>query len=112
PYHVICHVPTQGLLVWHGTERNVMTGSQIIIRQAEPSDAPAAVAMSVSSWRTAHSELLPAHLLNLTDQSREERGIAKWLEKGDVDAFVAEEAGQVIGFAMLRPSGDEPHGEA
>jgi GNAT superfamily N-acetyltransferase len=86
-----------------------MSGSGFAIRRAGASDAAEIAAMCIPSWRDAHRDLLPTDLLDLADQVRDEANFSKWLARGDVDGFAAEEAGRIVGFAMLRPAMLRPY---
>jgi len=77
------------------------------IRKAELSDAKGIAAVHVAAWRVAYRGLLPDDLLDrLSAEDTEER----WSERiarpwGHI--FVAEEQGQVVGFAACGNSQDE-----
>ncbi len=80
------------------------------IRRAQVSDARAIATVHVRSWQAAYRGLLPQDYLDGLDPGprsvRWERALAEldWPRRG---VLVAEDAGQVVGFATLVPSRDQ-----
>jgi GNAT superfamily N-acetyltransferase len=79
-----------------------------MVRKAVPDDAHAIARVHVSSWRSTYSGLLPADFL----ESLSEMGYAeRWrrlIADGSSRIYVAEDEGDVVGFAS---SGHERAGE-
>ena len=79
------------------------------IRPAQASDARAIATVHVRSWQSAYRGLLPQDYLDGLDPAartaRSERALAEmdWPRRG---VLVAEDAGQVVGFAGFCPSRD------
>lgn len=84
------------------------------IRVAVPADAPEIARIHIRTWQTAYRGQLPDDLLEaMTGQL--ERRTAFWREHISTGAsargqtvLVAEEKGDVVGFATCGPSEDEP----
>jgi len=78
----------------------------IEVRRATPVDAFAIAAVHVASWRAAYRGILPARALQAL--SAETRAMT-WLERlgpSPGRAWVAERAGDIIGFLSAGPSRD------
>ncbi|NLE70527.1 MAG: GNAT family N-acetyltransferase [Actinomycetales bacterium] len=83
--------------------------TEVTIRDAAPADAEAIAAVHVASWREAYRGVVPdAYLDGLDVASRADqwRRTLTNLERGQ-HVWVAEEEGEVLGFAFLGPSRDE-----
>ena len=82
---------------------------EVLIRPATPRDAPAIAEVHVASWRQAYEGVVAEDYLQAIDvEARSERWRGE-LEHpaADVQVWVAEEEGRVVGFASLGPSRDE-----
>jgi len=81
----------------------------VSIRRAQPADAPAIAAVHVRSWQAAYRGLLPADYLNGLDPAQR---TARWeatlrgLDWPGRGVLVAEQDGQVVGFAGFSPTRD------
>jgi GNAT superfamily N-acetyltransferase len=93
---------------WARTPGNGSTGQGV--RRARVGDARAMAEITVAGWRAAYAGLMPADFLaGLSVESRE-RGWRAWLaadEGGDTPAWVALNAGEVVGFAAGGPPRDD-----
>ena len=70
-----------------------------MVRPAHPYDAAAIARVHVASWRTTYRDLLPAEFLaSLTESGYAERW-QRVIGEGSSRVYVAEEAGEVVGFA-------------
>jgi len=82
------------------------------IRRARPEDAHAIATVHVRSWKTAFSGLLPQDYL---DALRPEDRLGQWQEALSSSPWpvvlVGEEAGRVVGFVAVAPSGDAGAGD-
>jgi ribosomal protein S18 acetylase RimI-like enzyme len=86
----------------------------MIIRKATASDAPAIARVHVDTWRTTYRGIVPDEALaNLSYERREQvwRVAAAQSGQGGRGLFVAEDAGQIVGFASGGPerTGDALH---
>ena len=81
--------------------------TQALIREATPDDARAIATVHVASWRSTYRGLLDdLYLDNLSVDDHE----ARWqrlLAGGNGDTFVAEEGGEVVGFASCGRERDQ-----
>lgn len=83
--------------------------TEVTIRDAAPSDAAAIAAVHVASWREAYRGVVPDAYLDGLDvevRAAEWRAALGSLDRGQ-SVWLAEEEGQVLGFASLGPSRDE-----
>ena len=80
---------------------------QVLLRDAELSDAPALARISVDGWQQGYAGLLPQAYLDALDVDARLRGWLGVLETSDVRPLVAEAAGRVVGFASFGPSRDD-----
>jgi GNAT superfamily N-acetyltransferase len=70
-----------------------------MIRAAAPTDADAIARVHVSSWRSTYSGLLPDDFLaSLSDTNYAERW-KRVIAEGSSRVYVAENAGEIVGFA-------------
>src|SRR5437762_14336358 len=86
----------------------VITMTNIKIREATHADIPAIARVHVDSWRTTYKGILPDHILAGLTYEERERLWDRILSEGNLDAgvfcYVAEdESGEVIGFASGGP---------
>ncbi len=80
---------------------------KIRIREAEPSDAEAIARIHVRSWQAAYrGQLSDAYLDSLSVEDRLELHRRMLEDPGERRSWVAEEGGQVVGFAVTGPSQD------
>jgi L-amino acid N-acyltransferase YncA len=83
--------------------------TEVAIRPAAPADAPRIAAVHIASWREAYQGIVPEEFLaGLDEAGRADdwRRTLETLERGH-HVWVAEEEGEVVGFAYLGPSRDE-----
>jgi ribosomal protein S18 acetylase RimI-like enzyme len=77
----------------------------ITLRRASPDDWPAVAAIHAASWRSAYRGIYPdAYLDNEAPEERRafwRRALAEWDPELD-SVFLAEDAGETVGFACLR----------
>ena len=72
-------------------------------------DAPAVARVNVASWRESYAHVVAPEVLAGMDVERAAAGWARMLEEHEATAaVVAEQGGEVVGFAVARPSRDEP----
>ncbi|HEY3461529.1 MAG TPA: GNAT family N-acetyltransferase, partial [Casimicrobiaceae bacterium] len=84
----------------------------IVIRPATAADASAIARVRIDTWRTAYRGLVPDAYLDAMDV---EQSVALWQRVLDADApnasvFVADHAGEVIGFAAANRLAEPRHG--
>lgn len=84
----------------------------MVIRAATPDDVPAIARVHVDSWRTTYRGLLPDKVLaDLSSKRRQadwqQRIEAKAAEASSGCVFVAEVAGELVGFASAGPNREE-----
>ncbi len=80
------------------------------IRPAVASDAEAIAGVHVASWRDAYAGLMPQEFLDGLDATRRADGWRRILASAELPrsgAFVADDAGRVVGFAHICPSRDQ-----
>jgi ribosomal protein S18 acetylase RimI-like enzyme len=77
----------------------------ILIRRAEPNDAAGIAHVHVQSWRSTYRGIVPDSYL---DELNEAERAEHWLDllDGGMEVYVAERAGEVIGFATGGKSRD------
>jgi GNAT superfamily N-acetyltransferase len=83
----------------------------IVIRPATAADASAIARVRIDTWRTAYRGLVPDAYLDAMDV---EQSVALWQRVLDADApnasvFVADHAGEVIGFAAANRLAEPRH---
>lgn len=83
------------------------------VREARPADAAAVARIQVLAWRTAYAGLVPDEVLEeVTSAAAEERWRDRWRESmqrpptGRHRLLVADDAGDVAGFAAFGPATD------
>jgi ribosomal protein S18 acetylase RimI-like enzyme len=85
--------------------------SAVTIRPATSDDAPALATVHVRGWQWAYQGQVPDAYLEQLGQTLSERIRARrtQLERlpSDYRCWVAEQGGQVVGFASTRPSADD-----
>ncbi|HWD34654.1 MAG TPA: GNAT family N-acetyltransferase [Casimicrobiaceae bacterium] len=86
--------------------------SGIVIRPATAADADAIAHVRIDTWRTAYRGLVPDAYLDAMDV---EQSVALWQRVLEADApnarvFVADRAGEVIGFAAANRLAEPRHG--
>jgi GNAT superfamily N-acetyltransferase len=84
----------------------------IVVRPATAADASAIARVRIDTWRTAYRGLVPDAYLDAMDV---EQSVALWQRVLDADApnatvFVADHAGEVIGFAAANRLAEPRHG--
>lgn len=72
------------------------------VRIAKKEDAKGIAKVHVDTWRTTYGGLIPDDFLDSLSYERSEERFGKYLSERDI--FVAEEAGEVVGFAVGGPS--------
>ncbi len=85
----------------------VQTDNDVVIRSATPDDATAIARVHVSSWKSAHTGVLPEEYLETLDTDSR---LGEWkliLSEGRGSTIVAEADGRTLGFASWGPSRDE-----
>ena len=85
----------------------------VTVREATPADAPAVQAVARESWHAAHDHVLGRD--RVTETLEEWYGLAdleetitESRERSDAVFFVAEESGEIVGFAQGGPHAEEP----
>jgi GNAT superfamily N-acetyltransferase len=79
-------------------------------RLARASDARAIAEVHVRSWQAAYRDLLPQEFLDGLDPGQRRPGWDRTLSEADWPrrgVFVAEQAGELVGFASFCPARDE-----
>jgi ribosomal protein S18 acetylase RimI-like enzyme len=80
----------------------------MILRTAQPADAPAVAAVHVRSWQVAYRGLLPDEYLDaLRPEERAGRYTFGELEPHQPETVVAVERGTICGFATTGPCDDD-----
>jgi ribosomal protein S18 acetylase RimI-like enzyme len=82
----------------------------LLVRRAEPQDAPAVALVHVASWRQAYRGLLPQEYLNsLSVEARTTTWVKAFsqLPGQSSTTLVGELDGQIVGFACVGPSRDD-----
>lgn len=71
----------------------------MLIREANPADAPGIARVHVDSWRTTYNGLMPEHIIASRSYEYRERMWARILtEQAETFVCVAEEEGEIVGF--------------
>lgn len=89
-------------------------GSEVNIRLATPSDARAIERVRMETWRTTYRGHFPDHLLDGIDLDRWASRREGFMQQATASQsyFVAEEAGEIVGFADAGPArGEAGRGE-
>jgi len=73
------------------------------IRRALPDDAPAIAQIYVENWKMTYSGLLPADFLDALSEKDKEEVWRSYILLEDRRVFVAEDEGDVLGFAACMP---------
>ena len=82
----------------------------LLVRRAEPQDAPAVARVHVASWRQAYGGLLPQEYLDSLSVEARTMTWAKafsQLPGRSSTTLVGELDGQIVGFACVGPSRDD-----
>jgi ribosomal protein S18 acetylase RimI-like enzyme len=82
----------------------------LLVRRAEPQDAPAVARVHVASWRQAYRGLLPQEYLDsLSVETRTTTWAQAFSQLPDQTSItlVGELDGQIVGFACVGPSRDD-----
>ena len=82
----------------------------LLVRRAEPQDAPAVTRVHVASWRQAYRGLLPQEYLDsLSVETRTMTWAKAFSQLPDQTSttLVGELDGQIVGFACVGPSRDD-----
>jgi len=82
----------------------------LLVRRAEPQDAPVVARVHTASWRHAYRGLLPQEYLDALSVEARTKTWAKvfsQLPGQAMTSLVAELDGQIIGFACVGPSRDD-----
>jgi GNAT superfamily N-acetyltransferase len=79
----------------------------IQIRPARESDAGAIEQVRMGSWRRAYGELIPESAFAGFDQAASAARLAGRLAAGSVRAHVADDDGDIVGFASCGPCRDD-----
>ena len=76
------------------------------VRRAGPADARGIAEVHTRTWQAAYRHVFPAEVLDDLDVEERVRG---WLERieGDMDVWVAETEGGIVGFLAAGPSRTE-----
>lgn len=91
-----------------------MTSGAPTIRPARTEDADAIGSVHVRSWRSSYRGVLPGDFLEALDPKVRAESWRTWLARPEVDTFVAERGGEVVGFASAggaRAAGAQDEGE-
>ncbi len=77
---------------------------QIVIREAQPSDAPAMARINVATWRDSYGKFLPRQLMEELScsqkQSEIENFFARWEENQAVALVAENKSGEMMAFIM------------
>lgn len=83
----------------------------VTVRLATEGDADEIGRIQVESWRAAYTGLMPQEVVDTFDVDRRQATWREWLgapPRARSATFVVEDAGEVVGFAGVGPSRDEP----
>lgn len=83
---------------------------RVRVRAAEPGDAPAIARVHAESWRLTYAGLVSSRYLAGLDEDVLGRHWGERLGEDDRDelVLVGDDRGEVVGFCVARPSGDDP----
>ena len=87
--------------------------TEVTIRPADPSDAPAIARVHIASWQEAYAGIVPTEYLTSLDQDQRQARWTEHLENGPRDrvrTWVADGSSRIIGFASVGPARDEDAG--
>lgn len=82
------------------------------IRKAVPDDAHPIATIHVRAWQVAYRGIIPSSFLESLSISRRKDFWRQQLQRDEAATFVAEEHGQVLGWAQLGPSRDADAGRS
>ncbi|HHV15756.1 MAG TPA: GNAT family N-acetyltransferase [Gelria sp.] len=81
-----------------------LLGEQIVIREAQPGDAPAMARINVTTWRDSYGKFLPWQLMEELSCSQKQAEIedffAHWEENQAVALVVESKSGEMMAFIM------------
>lgn len=80
---------------------------EMTVRRATVDDARGIAEVHVSAWREAYAGRMPAEFLASLDVDRRAAGWTRILERGETDAFVAEQGGAIVGWATAGAGRDD-----
>jgi L-amino acid N-acyltransferase YncA len=73
-----------------------------VVRLANPKDASAIAHVHVASWRTTYAGIVPDEYLKSLNEAERVLLWQDWLTR-DIEVYVAERDGEVVGFAAAGP---------
>jgi|GEM_PF-337487 GNAT superfamily N-acetyltransferase len=80
-----------------------LPGEHVVIREAQPGDAPAMARINAATWRDSYGKFLPRQLMEEVSCSQKQAEIenffARW-EEDQAVALVAEKSGEIMAFIM------------
>ncbi|WP_427017921.1 N-acetyltransferase family protein [Pseudarthrobacter sp. P1] len=79
---------------------------QLLIRQSTAADAAAIARVHLRAWQESYAHLVPAAVLGTLDPAHREARWADTIADGGTDVWVAEGAGEVIGWATASAGRD------
>jgi L-amino acid N-acyltransferase YncA len=80
----------------------------MVIREAAVEDVPGIARVHVDSWRTTYKGIVPQRIINgFTYEMREELWRRELAPDNASFVYVAEEGGQIVGFASGGPAREE-----
>lgn len=80
---------------------------EMTVRQATVDDARGIAEVHVTAWREAYAGRMPAEFLASLDVDRRAAGWTRILERGETDAFVAQQGGAIVGWATAGAGRDD-----
>ncbi|WP_298458094.1 GNAT family N-acetyltransferase [uncultured Cellulomonas sp.] len=87
--------------------------TEVTIRPADPSDAPAIARVHIASWQEAYAGIVPTEYLTSLDQEQRQERWTEHLRNGPRDrvrTWVADDGSRILGFASVGPARDEDAG--
>lgn len=88
----------------YANETVPLSREQIVIREAQPSDAPAMARINVATWRNSYGKFLPRQLMEELScsqkQSEIENFFARWEENQAVALVAENKSGEMMAFIM------------
>ena len=80
----------------------------LVVRRAEPGDARRLAEIHVETWRATYADVLPQDVLDGLSVDEREGLWREWIPHPETEVFVVVPDGELVGFASVGPSWNNP----